>query len=138
MKLAGQFVRFLAVGVLNTAIDFAVLNLLSLATGITSGNGLIPLNMISFAVAVTNSYFLNRKWTFKDESGPAAKKFTVFLIVSIIGAFINTGVVRLVSTNISPMFGLSPQLWLNFAKAVATGVSLLWNFAGFKFIVFKR
>ncbi|MBI4050039.1 MAG: GtrA family protein [Candidatus Doudnabacteria bacterium] len=139
MKLPGQFVRFLVIGVLNTAIDFAVLNLLSYATGITRGNGLIGLNLISFSVAVTNSYFMNKRWTFRyDARGRQTRKYVEFFILTGIGALINTAIVRVVSTNVEPLFGLSPREWLNFAKALATGVVLVWNFTGYKFIVFKR
>ena len=134
-----QFWRYAIIGLINTAIDFLVLNLLSYITGIYEGNGLIPLNVISFTVAVTNSYFMNKKWAFKDAAfGDAGKKFSLFLLVSIIGAILNTTVVRFVSTNIDPMFGLSQELWLNVAKVLATGLSLVWNFTGYKLLVFKK
>jgi putative flippase GtrA len=138
-SLAGQFLRFAIIGGINTAIDFAVLNLLSWGSGIYEGNGIILLNMISFTVAVINSYYMNKHWAFKDqESGEQGKKFTLFLLVSVIGAVINTATVRIISTNIDPMFGLSQELWLNAAKVVATGLSLVWNFVGYKLFVFKK
>ena len=134
-----QFVKFAIIGGINTAVDFGILNVLSWATGITSGNGLIPLNVISFSVAVINSYLLNKHWAFKDSaSGEGGKKFSMFLLVSVIGVIINTVVLRVVTTNIDPMFELSPQLWLNVGKAAATVVSLIWNFLGYKFFVFKK
>lgn len=139
MSLAGQFLRFGIIGGVNTLLDFAVLNGLSYFTGIYEGNGIIPLNMISFTVAVINSYYLNKRWAFKDTGGEEkGRKFTLFLMVSIIGAFINTATVRIVSTNLDPLFGLSQPLWLNFAKILATALSLVWNFVGYKFFVFKK
>lgn len=137
--LAGQFIRFAIIGLINTGVDFLVLNLLIWATGIKEGNGLIPLNIISFTVAVINSYILNKRWAFKDQTtGDTAKKFTNFLIISVIGALINTAIVRFGATNIEPLFGLSQILWVNVVKAVATGVSLVWNFVGYKLLVFKK
>ncbi len=137
--LAGQFIRFGIVGGLNTAIDFGVLNLLSFITGITKGTGLVPLNMISFTVAVINSYYLNKYWAFKDQSsGEGMKKFSLFLVISVIGALINTGTVTLVATSLEPWFGLGPTPWLNVAKVLATGLSLIWNFIGYKLLVFKK
>lgn len=139
VPVVGQFLRFGIVGGLNTIIDFAVLNLLSYTTGIYQGNGIIPLNMISFSAAVVNSYFLNKQWAFKDiAGGEGGKKFSLFLIISIVGAVINTLAVRFISTNINPMFGLSQELWLNVAKVVATALSFLWNFVGYKVVVFKK
>lgn len=135
----GQFLRFAVIGGVNTLLDFAILNLLSWATGIYKGDGIILLNAISFTIAVINSYYLNKRWAFKDQgSDERGRKFMLFLIVSVIGAVINTGIVRVVSTNIDPMFGLSAQLWLNAAKVLATGASLVWNFVGYKIFVFKK
>ncbi len=138
-KVGSQFIKFAVVGVINTGIDFLILNILSKITGINSGNGLIPLNIVSFAAATTNSYFLNKHWSFSDNSNyDTEKKFSLFLAVSIVGALLNTGVLRFITTNVHPMFGLSPKLWLNVAKLAATGVSLVWNFIGYKLFVFKK
>ncbi len=138
-KIFNQFWRFAIIGVINTLIDYAILLILSKATGITSGNGIIPLNIISFSAATINSYFLNKHWAFSDQSQfEQGKKFSLFLLVSIIGVVINTSIVRVVTTNIHPMFGLSPSLWLIVSKLVATGVSLIWNFLGYKIFVFKK
>lgn len=137
--ILGQFIRFAVIGVVNTGIDFGILNVLVWITGITAGSGLIPLNIISFTVAVINSYFLNKYWAFRDKSsGQDTRKFTIFLAVSIVGALINTATVTGIATYVSPLFDLSPQLWVNVAKVVATGLSLIWNFVGYKFFVFKK
>ena len=137
--LAGQFLRFAVVGVINTSINFAVLNILSYITGISKGSGVIPLAVFAFAVATANSYLLNKHWSFRDQShADAGKKFSLFLIVSIIGAGINSGTVYLITTHISPIFGLSAHLWLNVAALAATGISLIWNFIGYKLFVFNK
>ena len=138
-SIIGQILKFAIVGGINTAVDWVILFGLTKATGIYEGNGLIPLNIISFTAAVVNSYVLNKKWTFRDtEISHSGKKFSTFLLVSIIGALINTAILRVVSTNIDPMFGLSQEIWLFVAKAVATGVGLVWNFIGYKLFVFKN
>jgi putative flippase GtrA len=138
-EIFGQMTRFAVVGVINTAIDFTVLNLLIWITGIKSGNGVILLNMVSFTTATLNSYFLNKRWSFGDHTtNQNGRKFSVFMTVSIFGVIINTTVVRIISTNIDPMFGLNQTLWTNVAKVVATGFSLVWNFIGYKIFVFKK
>lgn len=137
--LTGQASRFILIGLMNTAIDFAVLNLLMYLTGIYQGKGIIGLNVVSFAVAVTNSYFWNKRWTFKDRDKKGmAEEFAQFLGVTLVGLAVNSSVVYLITTYILPVFGIGPQLWVNLAKAAATGFSLIWNFAGYKFLVFKK
>ena len=134
-----QFAKYVTVGLANTAVDFGVLNLIMWTTGVYQGKSVILFNTISFLVAVTNSYIWNKFWTFKakDKSNIPAQ-FIQFVIVSIIGVLINTGIVYIGSSLISPMFGFSANVWTNVAKVLATVVSLIWNFAGYKFIVFKK
>lgn len=136
-----QFSKFCIVGVINTAIDFGVLNLLMYFSGIYKGPQIAIFNVISFTVAVINSYALNKYWTFKEKKAGAKKvpkQFFQYLCVSIIGITINTSIVYSVATYVSPLFGFSVLLWANFAKGLATAVSLFWNFIGYKFIVFKK
>lgn len=143
-----QIVKFGAIGAANTVIDFGILNFLSGFFSIFSGPFLIILNIISFSAAVTNSYFWNKYWTFKagsaslklGETGKenSGRQFIEFIVVSVIGLGINTGIVYLVTTFASPFGGVSQAVWLNIGKLAATFISLAWNFVGYKFIVFKR
>ncbi len=137
--LIGQFLRFVVVGIINTAINFAVLNLLSFIFHINKGEKVIWITMAAFVVATTNSYFMNKHWAFHDKnSAEGGRKPTLFLVVSIIGLLINSGIVYVITNHVNPMFGISAQLWLNVAAVVATGVSLIWNFIGYKLFVFKN
>lgn len=131
-----QIAKFGVVGVANTVIDFGVLNFLSAYFQIYKGLEISPLNAASFTVAVINSYFWNKHWTFKTKEGKAGKQFVEFIIVSVIAIFINTGLVYLI-TLVPPVAGISEALWLNIAKLIATFLSLVWNFVGYKFVVFK-
>ena len=134
-----QLVRFVVVGVINTGIDFLILNIEMFFTHITSGSGMILQNAISFGLATINSYYLNKSWTFSDkDKKKEGIKFAQFLTVSLIGIIINSLIVYLITSFIPPMFGVNPQLWANIAKLAATAISLIWNFLGYKFIVFKK
>ena len=133
-----QLIKFGIVGVLNTAVDFAVLNLLVWLTGTTEGVGLAVINVVAFAVAVTNSYLWNKFWTFRrKDSDEVGQEISKFLVVSVIGALLNTGVVFGITTLMDPLFGLSDTLWVNVAKVLATIVVLAWNFVGYKFWAFR-
>lgn len=133
-----QLIKFAMVGFANTAVDFGILNLLMGMTGIYSGKNIFFLNSISFIVAVIHSFFWNKFWTFKVKKTEATKEFLQFLIVSIVGLLINGGIVYMITTWLKPMFGMSDAIWANAGKIVATVVSLIWNFIGYKYIVFKK
>lgn len=59
-----------------------------------------------------------------------------FFVVSLIGFGINSGVLYLASTYLT-LTG-NPGDNLNIAKLAATAFSLVWNFIGYKLLVFKR
>jgi len=135
ISLLWQFGKFAAVGFLNTAIDFGILNFLIALTGVSKGVGIIPINTTSFSIALVNSYFWNKEWVFP---GRKQANFALFVAVTLIGLSINSGIVYVLTTYISPIVVESDKLWANLAKVLATAISLFWNFAGYKLIVFKR
>lgn len=141
LKLIKQFSKFVVVGGINTAIDFIILRILVAVTGIVGGVGIIVLNSLSFSVAVVNSYFLNKHWTFEDKTQSTSTnegfKFSQFFAVSLVGLAINGGIVYLITTHVSPVLGISHANWVLVGKLFATGVSLFWNFIGYKIFVFK-
>lgn len=199
-----QAIRFVATGFLNTAVDFAVLNLFAASFGVYIGIGIGAINAVSFSAAVLHSYFWNKYWAFGRQHSadaplgknlgqfvgaallgvaviggvilgaglrygfayflfllvalllgevglwkifrlakdPLAQKspreFFLFAAVSLIGVFLNSGIVSLGTVLFPPQFNLNQELWTNLIKAGATGVSLIWNFLGYKLVVFKR
>lgn len=131
-----EFIKFLIVGGLNTAIDFGVLNYLSYFFNIFSGTGIILFNIISFSAAIANSYFFNKFWTFKRQGNPAVPELFSFLMVSVAVSIINTVIVYLGTTFFEHIGG--DHSWLNFIKSIAFIISILLNFIGYKFFVFKK
>lgn len=61
-----QLMRFAMVGLLNTLIDFGVLNGLLWLDGYPVNWKLLLYNAVAFTVACGNSYFCNKFWTFGD------------------------------------------------------------------------
>ncbi|MCD6528072.1 GtrA family protein [bacterium] len=134
-----QGARFILVGALNTFVDLGVLNSLIWLSGIASGFSYSLFKGISFLVAVLNSYFWNKYWTFsKTEEAPEAEEFFKFLIVATIGFFLNVGIASFVVNIIGPQFGIGEKIWANVGALTATMIAWIWNFLGSKFIVFKK
>jgi putative flippase GtrA len=134
-----QLVRFTLVGLTGVLTDFVVFNLLVKLTDTIKGNGLIPINITSFAVGVIVTFLLNKRWTFHDPSSyDHHRKFVLFLSVAVFGAIINTALVRFLSTDVTPLFSVSIHGWLNICKGIATIASGIWNFLGYKNFVFKK
>lgn len=132
-----QFVKFVALGFLNTAIDFGILNFLIYITGAASGSSFVLFKAASFAAANINSYIWNRYWVFSSERKEVGKEYLQFLAISVASLAINVGLSSLVVNVIGARFGLSPEIWANVGAATGSAASLFWNFIGYKFIVFK-
>jgi len=132
-----QIAKFVVVGGLNTFLDFAVLNVLIAFTGIAAGIGFTLFKAVSFSVAVINSYYWNKFWTF-EARGRNKAEFVEFLVVSLVGVGINVGVASAMVNLVEPLFGLGPVAWANLAALVATFVALTWNFLGYKLLVFRK
>lgn len=134
-----QLGKFITVGVSNTAIDFGILNLLIFLTDVEKGYLYSVFKAVSFTVAVINSYLWNKFWTFHDtETKGAGKEFFQFMAISGIGFAINVAIASLIVNVIDPVAGIGPRLWANVGAFLAVAVSVLWNFAGYKFVVFKK
>lgn len=134
-----QVIKFVLVGILNTFIDLGVLNILIWISGTASGLLYPAFKGVSFIVAVINSYFWNKFWTFKKkETTKNQKEFTRFFVVAVFGIGINISVATWLVNVVGPQFGLSLKIWANVGAICATFVSMAWNFFGYKFFVFQK
>jgi putative flippase GtrA len=125
-----RFAQFSLVGVANTLIDiiaFDILLFLNAAPLVASG--------LSFMLANINSYVANRNWTFADKkSSKPVTQYGTYLLTSVVGLLINLVVMKLAITTIH---GIPEFYLLNGAKIVAIGLTVLWNYATSRYIIFK-
>ena len=152
MPVFFQITKCFLVGVLNTLIDLALLNLLIwlfmvdfavmpkiIIWGIVINLLYAVFKGFSFSVATINAYFWNKYWTFeKKETKPGAKEFGTLYLITGIGFLFNQIISNLVFANINPFWGLTERMWASVAAIIATFFVFIWNFSGYKFIVFKK
>ncbi len=135
-------VRFAAIGVINTAIDFVLLNLLAHAVGLPR----IPSNVISASVAMLFSFYANRTVVFRGHNGDARRQAMMFLAVTLISVYIIQNMIIYLFSELwlwpletaHDIIGILEQdiFITNGAKAAATVASLVWNFVFYKRLVF--
>ncbi|GGG87898.1 GtrA family protein [Paenibacillus radicis (ex Gao et al. 2016)] len=130
-KTFKQFILFNMVGVINTAVDFAVYSLL-----IWAGLHYIPGQILSYAAGMGNSYLMNTLITFRgtsSEAGGTAQdrgRPIRFIVLNLAVLLISLGLLFLIKES----WGINPFL----AKLVVTCITVVLNFVGSKWWVFKR
>ncbi|WNS41626.1 GtrA family protein [Paenibacillus sp. MMS20-IR301] len=117
-----QFLKFNAVGLLNTLIDFAVFTLLH-ALGMLN----TPAQIISYSAGTANSFFWNKKVTFRDTDRGSKNSFDRMQLVKFIVLNLAVlGISVLLIHLLTETFGIQVLI----AKVLVTFVTVIINFFG--------
>ncbi len=128
-------IRFGAVGIVNTAVDFIVLLMLTLVFGVATSLA----NIISSSCALITSYVLNKKAVFHGEGG--ARQALLFLVFTLLGIWlVQTTTVVLVEQALLSFTGTDGKsAWvLLVAKIAGSVVTLGWNYLWYSRVVFRQ
>lgn len=124
--LLKQFIKFSLVGLLNTAIHYGVFYVTYTYMGIYH----LLASTIGFCLAVTNSYIVNRFWTFKTRGSKKRREFPKFITVNLLTLSINLGSMALLVERLA----MDPRV----AQLASIGLTLSINFLGNKFWTFRH
>jgi len=115
-EIVSKFIRYALVGFIGVAIDFSITYVFKEYAKVSK----YLANSLGFSTAVISNYLLNRYWTFGVGEEDVFIQFGTFLLVSIMGLFINNFII----------FVLNEKTKLNFyiSKIAAIMVVVLWNF----------
>jgi len=126
MTLA-QFIKFGTVGTAGFLVDTAIVYALRGAIGLY-GAGLV-----SYLVAATFTWAMNRTWTFRGlGSGPAHHQWARFLAVNLLGFTLNRGTYAILVTFV-PLCADQPV----FATAAGAIAGMFVNFGLSRALVFR-
>jgi len=136
---AMQLGKFVAVGQSNAAIDIGITNLFILITNIDSGGYYLIFKCLSFICALLHSFVWNKFWSFQcDDRTKVARQFLMFVIVALIALLVNVVTAHIVVNIIGPQWGLSSRIWASVGVISSAIFSIIWDFYGFKVLVFKK
>ena len=134
-----EFMKFALVGVMNTGVDFGLLNSLMLVTGVVSGAGFLAFKSLSITLGVINSYWWNKYWTFNAaQSRGARREFVAFAVVTLLAVGLNVAGAAVIVNVIGAPRGIGVKLWANIGAISGAGLTLCTNFFAYKYFVFKR
>jgi len=125
-----QFVKYSFVGVLNTLTDFVVYYAITRLIAWFAHYYLIA-NAVSFSFAVTQSFFLNKFWTFQNlEKKKMYFQYLKFFIVNLFTLAVN----QLIFYSLVDLLNTYDL----YAKVILIFSSVLINFSLVKLWVFKK
>jgi len=123
-----EFLRFGVVGMVGFVVDTAVLY-----AGLALGLGLFGGRAVSYLVAATTTWALNRAWTFRGRGdGPVHQQWALFLLVNLIGFAMNYG-------TYAALIAFVPLVAANPVLGVAAGAiaGMFGNFVLSRQLVFR-
>ena len=116
-KLSG----FVVVGAIGFLVDAGVLT--ALMAGFEFDH--YRARAISFAIAVTATWYMNRRWVFERDAVPVSgREYSSYFVVQIVGAVINLSVFVAV-IELAPDLAVLPVIPL----AIGAAAALLFNFS---------
>ncbi len=119
-----QFALFLVAGGTATVVQYCVLVALVEAVRLNPTWATV----LAYICGAMTSYLLNFRFTFRHSGTGFHKGLAKFLVVNTIGLGLNTLI-------FTALRGLGAYYLL--AQAVATGLVLIWNYAGARLFVFR-
>lgn len=129
-ETAGQFLRFSVVGTIAFLIDAATLQA-GLWLGLDPYSG----RVVSYLVAATGAWALNRRYTFRlgTAGGGLLREWVQYLVANAAGGLANyaTYAACLLTSEVM-------RAWPVLAVAAGSGVGLTFNFLANKYYVFRR
>jgi putative flippase GtrA len=131
--MVAEIVKFGAVGLINTALDYAVLNLfLSI--------GPLKAKIISTIVATTSSYVMNRLWTWRNtERASLRREYVLFFALNLAGLAIQLApfYVAKYFMGFSETGGFQDRIAFNVANAIGIAIAMVFRFWAYRAFVFK-
>jgi putative flippase GtrA len=151
-----RFVKFCIVGFSSTLVNFSALNICHFLLKLPLFSSLTA----AFLLSLANGFYWNRKWTWKTARGNSAREQSLkFLVVNIVGFFLNTTIVVLIVSHFYVPGGIlhdipafKTVLWnmlvgnkheyskwiVNGAQLFAIGIVMFWNYFANKSWTFKH
>ena len=138
VRFARRFSKFSAVGLINAAVDLAVLNLLLWAYPTEEPWQFVLYNLVALVLANVNSYVLNSLWTFRGQAHPGLKQGGLFALQAIVGVGFSSALFWILVHYALNSTGLSPVVAGNAAKVISTAITSTLSYFVQRYVVFPR
>lgn len=145
-----QFAKYCLIGIIATLVDMdIVLFCVWVAPNLRHAfakpfrTDLIVIFCLVLAAAFLLSTYVkflgNKYWTFEEkEKKDTKKEFTKFFVVTFLGLLLDEIGFFIFFKLIGPQWGVSADVWRSISVILAALFAAVWNFLGYKIIIFKK
>ncbi|MBO0694446.1 MAG: GtrA family protein [Acidimicrobiaceae bacterium] len=135
-----QFLRFVTVGLINTAVELIVYNALLAIHNPHSLTILTLYSTLGVCAAIVNSYLWNSRWAFRGQSAQHGRSAVRQRVLFIVQALVNIGINDAVTVGLTPgltSLDLIPRVAAqNLAKVLAMCTSSVSSYLMLRWFVF--
>jgi putative flippase GtrA len=125
-----QFIKYAMIGALNVVLFLALFNLFRFI-----GLSAVIAYVLAFVPTNINSFFLNKRWAFRDPREHAVfRQYLLFAFFTVVAVGINTAAFSLFLIPLRKYGTLGE----NIAALLPLPISVAWNFTSYKLWAFKK
>lgn len=142
-----QVAKFLLVGAVATILDLKLFELFAALAFFIIPFGFLISKAISFLISTALKYWGNKYWAFglhepfgsdQGKKEDLHKEAFIFFITTLGGLIIDVAVFYYLVRILGSQFALPAEIWVKLSVIIAAIVAAIWNFSGYKFLVFKK
>ena len=133
----GSYAKFSVVGLTNVVVDYGTLNLLLVLFPTRDPNHLAFYNLVALALANTNSYLWNTRWTFRSRVRRDLRQKAMFALQALLNVVVSS-VVLLLAARILFVYAALPSIVVgDLAKVLSSVVATTLSFLILRYVVFR-
>lgn len=133
-----RFSKFSAVGAVNAAVDYGVLNLLLWLYPTTNNTDVVLYNLVALVAANVNSYVGNAFWTFRERAEPSHRQRVLFTLQALLNIGVSSGLFWACIHLLSAYTALPMFVGENIAKTISIVAASVMSFFIMRYLVFSR
>ncbi len=133
-----QAAKHLLIGALAAVVDIKIFQLSAWLFSLVIIISPLVSKTISFLIATLVKFWGNKHWAFEKHEKEGIKEMAQFFIVTLVGLGLDLIAFYYFVKIMGPQFQMPVDVWTELSIIMAAAAAFLWNFLGYKFIVFKK